>query len=126
MTPLAFALSVSSMVYQRITNRITVAYLYRFCRCYIDDVISYSRLFSDHLIHLLLILTRLSDAGLRLRADKCLCAQHKLPYLLFVLSAESDQPDPNKLTIIKYAKRPKKVFSELLLFIDVLYVNMLS
>jgi len=97
------------MVYQRIMNRITADYLYRFCCCYIDDVISYSRSFSDHLIHLRLILTRFSDGRLRLRADKCLWAQHKLSYLGFVLSAEGVQPDPNKLTIIKDAKRPKNV-----------------
>jgi len=56
-----------------------------------------------------LILTRFYDAGLRLGADKCLWAQHKLPYLGFVLSAEGVQPDVNKLTIIKDAKRPKNV-----------------
>ena len=49
MTRLAFGLNVSPMVYQRMMNRITADYLYRFCCCYIDDVISYSRSFSDHI-----------------------------------------------------------------------------
>jgi len=109
MTRLAFGISVYPMAYQRPMNRFTADYLYLFCCCYIYDVLSYSRSFSDHFIHLRLILTRLSDAGLRLRADECIWAQHKLPYLGFVLSAQGVQPDPNKLTIIKDAKRPKNV-----------------
>ena len=104
---LPFGLSVSPMVYQRIMNKITGDYLYRFCVSYIDDILTYSKSFSDHLHHLRLVLTRLSDAGLRLRADKCIWAQHKLPYLGFVLSGEGIEPEPKKLAIISEARPPQ-------------------
>jgi len=80
---LPFGLSVSPMVYQRIMNKITGEYLYRFCVSYIDDVLIYSKSFSDHVHHLRLVLTRLSDAGLCMRADKCIWAQHN--YLILDL-----------------------------------------
>jgi len=102
---LPFGLSVSPMVYQRIMNKITGDHLYRFCVSYIDDVLTYS--FLDHLHHLRLVLTRLSDAVLRMRADKCISAQHELPYLGFVLSGEGIQPEPKKLAIISEARPPQ-------------------
>ena len=83
------------------------AHYERFCVSYIDDILTYSKSFSDHLHHLRLVLTRLSDAGLRMRADKCIWAQHKLPYLGFVLSGEGIEPEPKKLAIISEARPPQ-------------------
>lgn len=107
MLRLPFGLSVSPMAYQRIMNKITADYLYRFCVSYIDDLLTYSQSFPDHLHHLRLVLTRLSDAGLRMRADKCIWAQHKLPYLGFILSGDGIEPDPKKLTLISEAQPPQ-------------------
>jgi len=109
MLRLPFGLSVSPMAYQRIMNKITADYLYRFCVSYIDDLLTYSQSFPDHIHHLRLILQRLSDAGLRMRADKCIWAQHKLPYLGFILSGDGIEPDPKKLTLISQAQPPKTV-----------------
>jgi len=66
------------MVYQRIMNKITGHYLYRFCVSYIDDILIYSKSFSEHLDYFRLVLTRLSDAGLCMCADRCIWVQHKL------------------------------------------------
>jgi len=107
MLRLPFGLSVSPMAYQRIMNKITADSLYRFCVSYIDDLLTYSQSFPDHLHHLRLVLQRLSDAGLRMRADKCIWAQHKLPYLGFILSGDGIEPDPKKLTLISQAQPPK-------------------
>jgi len=61
---LPFGLLVSPVVYQRIMNKITGDYLYRFCVSYIIDVLINSKSFSDNLHRLRLVLTRLSDAGI--------------------------------------------------------------
>ena len=116
MLRLPFGLSVSPMAYQRVMNKITADYLYRFCVSYIDDLLTYSQSFPDHLHHLRLVLQRLSDAGLRMRADKCIWAQHKLPYLGFILSGDGIEPDLKKLTLISQAQPPKnaKMFKSFL------------
>ena len=70
--------------------------LWRSCFVYIDDVLNCSRTFEDHLKHLDQVLQRLRDAGLRLKAKKCVFLRDEVPYLGHVVSRDGIQPDPAK------------------------------
>ena len=107
MTHLPFGLTTSPFVFQRLTNRILTNYQYIFAVSYIDNILCYSQDWESHMTHLRLILQRVLDSGLRLRAEKCKFAQTKLSYLGMILTKDSIEPDPEKLEIIKNASPPK-------------------
>jgi hypothetical protein len=50
-------------------------------RCYIDDIVIFSRTFEDHLMHLTAVLQILNDAGLYLSPKKCHLAYHSVKLL---------------------------------------------
>jgi len=94
-------------VFQRLMNRILTHYQYIFAVSYIDDILCYSQNWESHMTHLRLILQRVLDSGLRLRAEKCKFAQTKLRYLGMILTKDRIKPDLEKLKIIKNASSPK-------------------
>jgi len=106
MTRLPLGLTTSPFVFQRLMNRLLSGYQYIFAVSYIDDILTYSGDWTSHVTHLRLILERIHDSGLRLRADKCNFAQTKLRYLGMVISYDRIEPDPDKLALINKAPRP--------------------
>ena len=55
-----------------------------------------SRTFEDHLSHLEQVFARLRLAGLRLKPQKCLFLQEKVPYLGYIVTRDGIMPDQAK------------------------------
>ena len=91
-----FGMCNAPATFQRLMEVILSDLLWKSCFVYIDDVLICSRSFDDHLKHLEQVLQRLQDAGLRLKAKKCLFLRQEVPYLGHVVTKDGIRPDPAK------------------------------
>ncbi|XP_037566386.1 uncharacterized protein K02A2.6-like [Dermacentor silvarum] len=76
---------------------------------YFDDVLVAGRDDQDHLTNLGLVLSRLKQAGLKLKLDKCTFLERQVQYLGHVVTAAGFQPNPEKVEAVLKAPRPKDV-----------------
>ena len=106
MNRVPFGLVTSPFVFQKLMNRLLSGYQFIFACAYIDDLICWGSDWQSHITNLRLILDRILDSGLRLRADKCKFAQTEIKYLGVILSQNCLKPDTAKLSIIKNAIPP--------------------
>ena len=67
------------------------------CLIYLDDVIIFSTTFEEHTERLKQVLTRIKDAGLKLKPRKCHLYQEKVTFLGHVLTGEGVLPNPENI-----------------------------
>ena len=95
---LPFGVSSSPGIFQRIMEQLlqnipmTVAYL--------DDILVTGRTLEEHDRNLATVLTRLRDAGLRLKKEKCAVRQKSCTYLGHVIDAEGIHPTEDKVRAV--------------------------
>ena len=104
-----FGLKTSPSTYQRLMSHILSGYTGKFCHCFIDDIICYSKTLEEHLEHLKLIFARLRDAGIKLKPSKCVLAKEKVKYLGHIISPGEIRPDPDNITKIRDLPAPNTV-----------------
>ena len=63
-----------------------------FVAVYIDDVLMFSRTPNDHIVHLSLAITRLQEAGLKLKPRKCHLVLQEIEYLRHVITPAGLKP----------------------------------
>ena len=68
---------------------------------YLDDILLFSRNFSDHLDRLDIVLKRLQDTGLKVKIEKCHFLQQKVKFLGHQISSEGIETDPDKIVAVK-------------------------
>ena len=76
---------------------------------YIDDVFVTGKTVEDHLANLRTVLTRLEDAGVRLKRDKCFFNIPSMEFLGHRVSAKGIQPTRKKMEAIRDAPEPTDV-----------------
>ena len=81
--------------------------VYDICKDYMDDVIIGSSSIDKHLQDLRKIFTKIKDAGLSIRLEKCKFVQDELVYLGHLISGHGIKPDPKKTLVIKELAQPK-------------------
>ena len=94
-----FGMCNAPATFQRLMERLMVILadlLWKSCFVYIDYVLICSRNFKDHLTHVEQVLQRLQNAGLRLKAKKCVLVREEVPYLGHVVTKDGIPPDPAK------------------------------
>ncbi|KAL6462573.1 hypothetical protein MHYP_G00289950 [Metynnis hypsauchen] len=81
------------------------------CSPYLDDVLCYSKTFSDHVTNLKQILGRLRACGIKLRPTKCELFRRQVRYVGRLVSGEGVQIDPKDLEAVKQLgeRRPATV-----------------
>ena len=85
----------------------------------IDDILVSGKNDSDHVANLETVLSKLSNAGLRLRLAKCLFMQPLVTYSGYVINGDGIQPVAAKVDAIKNAPEPNDV-SQLRAFLGML------
>src|SRR5579871_1279443 len=90
-----------------------------FVLAYIDDIVVYSKHEEDHYLHIIKVIDRLIQAGLRLNLDKYHFYPKQIRLLGFVILQDSIVIDSNKLVNIQQWEPPtmaKQVMHYLSLF----------
>jgi len=100
MTRLPFGLNSSSACFQRMMEIALQGLQWETCLVYVDDIITYGANFTEHMTRVDEVLSRIRDAGLKLRPDKCHLLQAEVVFLGHVVSGDGVRPDPNNISKI--------------------------
>ncbi len=76
---------------------------------YIDDILVTGKTVTDHRANLEAVLSRLEDAGVRLKRDKCSFAMPEVEFLGHRISAKGIQPTEKKVEAIHNVSEPSDV-----------------
>ena len=76
---------------------------------YIDDILIAGKTYHEHTVTLEKVLTRLQEAGLRLKKDKCYFTTSSVTYLGYSIDKDGIHPTTEKVRAIKDAPTPKNV-----------------
>ena len=104
-----FGMCNAPATFQRLMEVVLAGLLWKNCFVYIDDVLVCSQTFEEHLTHLAQVMSRLQQAGLRLKAKKCLFIQEAVPYLGHIVTPDGVKPDPAKADKVKNYPTPSDV-----------------
>ncbi len=109
-----FGLMNSQATFQRSMDRVLLNT--GSVRCYVDDVVIFSKYEYDHITHVKKVFEILEENGLRLRIKKCSFMQHKVELLGHVVDRNGMHVDDHKVDKIKNAVSPttKKEFRSFL------------
>ncbi len=101
-----FGYTGSGGFFQRCIEDVMSGLLFKHCLVYLDDILITGESFGDHCRSVDLVLSRLYNAGLRLKLKKCrfFCDQTK--YLGHLVTSKGIKCDPDKAEIIKSWPRP--------------------
>ena len=77
--------------------------------CWVDHILVTGKDDQEHLRNLDLVPTRLAEAGLRLKHEKCRFMQASVTYLGYIINAQGVRADSSKADAIKNAPTPKNV-----------------
>ena len=102
-----FGLINAPATFQRLMNQLFSGNIWNFVFVYLDDLLIVSRSFQEYLEHVEKVLTRLEEAGLRLKPSKCAFAQEKVEYLGHTLSASGVSPNDNKVQAVRNFPTPQ-------------------
>ena len=73
---------------------------------FIDDIIVFTKTFSEHMDSLKRLLSRLRDACLTAKPSKCTIACHEIECLGHIVGVSGMSPNPDKVQAIQTAERP--------------------
>ena len=95
--------------FQRLMNAVLAGLTWKSCLVYLDDIIVFSKTFSDHIQRLREVLTRIRGAGLQLSSEKCQWFQREVTYLGHVVSTHGVATDPAKVERVSNWPTPTSV-----------------
>lgn len=101
-----FGLCNAPATFQRLMEAVLVGLAREKCIVYLDDILVMGKTFEEHLDNLGQVLSRLRQAGLRLKPRKCHLAKRKVCYLGYVVSSEGVSADPTKVEAVKNFATP--------------------
>ena len=94
---LPFGLTNTPASFQRLLEHVLRNYIAKFAILYIDNILTYSTTFSDHLNHVAQVLQTLKEAHLKIRISKCQFAKNSVEFLGHLITP--DEIGPNKKNI---------------------------
>ena len=109
-----FGLVRAPRTFQRLMDRVLQGLDHKIALAYIDDIIVYGATVEEVLDNLDVVLARLTDSGVKLKAKKCFLFQKETTYLGHVISSQGVKCDPVKVEAVKAwhpPKTPKQVRS---------------
>jgi hypothetical protein len=104
-----FGLTNAPALFQCWMNEVLSDYLDIFCIAYLDDMLIYSDNITQHRQHVKLILERMKEVGLTLKASKCEFHMYKTEYLGYIIAPTGISMDPEKVKAIEEWKEPTNV-----------------
>ena len=92
--------------FQRIVNQILGPNRWKHMLAYIDDIIIYSRNFTEHVQHIEEVCSLLQDANFKLNIDKCEIAKTEVLFLGHVIKDGTIKPDPENIRGLTETREP--------------------
>ena len=108
-TRMPFGLCSAPATFQRLMQATMSEFLFEFLLVYLDDLLVYSKTFSEHLVHLEKLLQRVSDTGLKLKGEKCQFLRKEVNYLGHTISADGISCEDSKIRQVKEWPAPTNV-----------------
>ena len=106
---LPFGLCNAPATFERLMEFVLAGLIGTSCLVYLDDIVIFSRTFEEHLSRLTEVLTRLRQAGLKLKPAKCFLFRKEIIYLGHVVSKEGIATDPSKTAAMDQYPTPKNI-----------------
>ena len=104
-----FGYTGSGGFFQRSVENVLAGILYSRSLVYLDDVLVLGKSFADHCTSLDMVLSRLYDAGIRLKLKKCKFFTNETNYLGHIISDKGIKPNPEKTRAIEQWKKPTNI-----------------
>ncbi|XP_036072769.1 uncharacterized protein lrfn4b [Oryzias melastigma] len=95
-----FGLTNAPAVFQGMVNDVLRDFLHRFVFVYLDDILIFSREPDEHRRHVRLVLQRLLENKLYVKAEKCQFHSSSVSFLGFVIAGGEVGPDPTKVSAV--------------------------
>lgn len=95
-----FGLMNAPAVFQSLVNDVLRDYLNQFVFVYLDDILIFSRSLEEHREHVRLVLQRLLENQLFVKAEKCEFHASSVTFLGYVLSSGQVKTDPAKVQAV--------------------------
>ncbi|CAF4593243.1 unnamed protein product, partial [Rotaria magnacalcarata] len=92
--------------FQRIVNQILGPNRWKHVLAYIDDIIIYSKNFSEHIRHIEEVCALLHEANFKLNVDKCEITRTEILFLGHVIKAGTIKPDPDNIRGLTETREP--------------------
>lgn len=102
-------LTNSPATFQRVMDIVLADIIGKFVYVYLDDVVVFSSDFDSHLEHIVAVVDRMREAGIRLSPKKCRFAFKEVALLGFRVSNEGITMDPAKVEAITQWPPPQDV-----------------
>lgn len=90
-------------------ERVFVGLTYVTLLIYLDDIIVYGKTFEIHLKNLEEVFKRLSEANLKLNAEKCIFFQTQVSFLGHLVSEQGIGMDPEKIKAVQNWPTPRNL-----------------
>ena len=95
-----FGLCGAPATFERLMETVLRGLQWRTCLLYLDDIIIFGRTFEELLARQKEVMEHLREAGMKLKANKCLLFQPSVQFLGHVVSADRIHTDPEKVKAI--------------------------
>ena len=102
-----FGLCNAPATFQRLIDNVIEPQYRDFVESYIDDLMTHSSTFDDHMKHLDVVLGLLQKNNLMIKLSKCKFAQLTVKFLGHLISHRSLRPNPEAVESIRQWQRPK-------------------
>lgn len=105
---LPMGMNISPPKYQSIMTKV-IKGCEHFAMVYLDDILLFSRTLDEHFRHIEIILQRIRDNCLKLKAKKCFFLKEEIKFLGHVINSSGILPDKDKITALRTLPYPKNV-----------------
>jgi hypothetical protein len=104
-----FGLTNAPALFQRWMNEVLSDYLDIFCITYLDDILIYSDDIETHRKHIKMILKRVEEVGLTLKASKCKFHTNRTEYLSYIIAPTGISMDLEKVKAVEEWREPTNI-----------------
>ena len=104
---MAFGLCNAPSTFERLMERVLHGLQWHVCLLYLDDIVVFSRDFSDHISRLAQVFDRLRGADLKMKVKKCSLFQTEVEYLGHVISRDGITTSQDKILKVRDWPVPK-------------------